>query len=71
MYEKKIVNGEEKHIIRLKYSKECRHVKLEYEYKKYLISKVILRQVHEPSNKENGKKFIQDDTIKNCISHLI
>jgi len=39
VYEKKIVNGKEKYIIRLKYYEECRHVEYAEEYKKYLISK--------------------------------
>jgi hypothetical protein len=39
VYEKKIVDGKEKSIIRWKSSKECQHVKYENEYNKYLISK--------------------------------
>jgi hypothetical protein len=39
VYDKEIVNGEEKSIIRWKSSEECRHVKYEDEYNKYLISK--------------------------------
>jgi len=38
VYDKKILNGEDKYIIRWKYYEECQHVKYEYEYKKYLIS---------------------------------
>lgn len=37
-YEKKIINGKEKSIVRCKSSEECRHVEYEKEYKKYLIS---------------------------------
>ena len=49
VYEKKIVDGKEKSIIRWKYSKECRHVKYVDEYNKYLIMENS-RQVEEPSH---------------------
>jgi hypothetical protein len=39
VYEKKIVNGEEKTIIRWKPAEDCRHVKYEDEYNKFLVSK--------------------------------
>ena len=39
VYEKKIVNGKEKSIVRWKYSEECQHVEYAEKYKKYLISK--------------------------------
>lgn len=39
VYEKKIVNGEEKSIIRWKSSDECRHFKYIEEHNKFLISK--------------------------------
>ena len=43
-YDKEIVNDEDKSIIRWKYSEECRHVKYEDEYNKYLISKRKLKE---------------------------
>ena len=39
VYEKKIVNGEEKSSMRWKSSDECRHVKYTEEHNKFLISK--------------------------------
>jgi hypothetical protein len=39
VYEKKIIDGEEKSIVRWKSSEECRHVKYADEYNEYLISK--------------------------------
>ena len=39
VYENKIVDGEDKSIVRWKSSKECRHVKYVDEYNEYLISK--------------------------------
>ena len=45
IYVKQIENGEEKSIIKWKSSEECRHVKYQEEYNKYLISRVNFRQV--------------------------
>jgi hypothetical protein len=39
VYNEKILNGEEKYIIKWKSYEEYQHVKYEYEYNKYLISK--------------------------------
>ena len=39
VYVKQIENGEEKSITKWKYSEECRHVKYQEEYNKYLISR--------------------------------
>ena len=39
VYEKKIVNGKEKSIVRWKSLEECQHMQCVEEYKKYLISK--------------------------------
>jgi hypothetical protein len=61
VYEKKIVDGEEKSIFRWKSSEECQHVKYADEYNKYLIIRKNLRQVEEASHlysKDDGKKFV-------------
>ena len=42
IYVNQIENGEEKSITKCKYSEECQHVKYQYEYDKYLISRIKL-----------------------------
>ena len=71
VYEKKIVNGKEKSIVRWKYLEECRHSQCVEEYKKYLISKrklearggTIISQFEKTMERSLLSKTIQLSTV--------
>ena len=57
VYENKIVDGEEKSIVKWKSFEECRHVKYADEYNEYLISNKNSRQVEEPSHLYSKRRW--------------
>ena len=57
MYIKTIINGEENSFPKWKYYEECRHVKYEKDYNKYLISKSKLEAIGGNITSLFGKKW--------------
>ena len=76
VYDKEIVNVENKSTARWKYLSQCQHLQFAEQYNKFLINKKKTqgkwRNHHISIWKDDGNKFvIKDDTIKHCISHPI